>query len=89
MAAATGGAERIHARQRHAAVQHRADAERGDPVPELVEGDDAAGTIAAADAGSCSWPKLIVSGRRAEQPSPASPKATNSEHGLAVRQGAR
>ena len=56
-------------------VLERAEAERRDPVAELVRGDEQAGQRGA-DPARSRWPKLIVSGSSAEQPRPARPNTS-------------
>ena len=55
-------------------VEEGPDAERGDPVAELVEGDHPAGDGGRHRSARSSWPKLMVSGSSAEQPEPGQPE---------------
>ena len=87
--AATAAASRTGVGSVTPCVLQRAGAEGGDAVAELVEGDDRRRPTAADIDTSCSSPKLMVSGSSAEQPRPASPKASDAEPRRAVGQQRR
>ena len=75
--------ERVDRRELDAAVQERADAERRDPVPELVEGDHAAGRR-----GREGGQLLLAEADRERQerraPEPCEAEGENAERGLVI-----